>query len=42
MKYSMVRTVKDEGGENNMAEERNYTPYDGKENDWLAFGGILS
>lgn len=37
IKYSTVRTVKDEGGENIMIEERNYTPYDGKENDWLAF-----
>ena len=37
MKYSMVQPVKDEGGEDIMVEERNYTPYDGKENDWLTF-----
>lgn len=29
--------VKDEGGEETMIEEREFTPYDGKENDWLAF-----
>lgn len=36
-KYSTVRTVKDKRGEDIMIEERKYTPYDGKENDWLAF-----
>ena len=28
---------KDEGGEETMLEERNITPFDGKENDWLSF-----
>lgn len=37
IKYSKVRTVKDEGGEDIMTEEKSYTPYDGKENDWLTF-----
>lgn len=35
--YSLVRTVRDRGDENIMAEEKNYTPYDGKENNWIAF-----
>lgn len=29
--------IYDEGGERTMPEERNYTPYDGKDNDWLSF-----
>ncbi len=37
MQYRTIRTVKNEGGEDIMTEERNYTPYDGKENDWLSF-----
>ena len=37
MKYKAVQTIKDVGGEDCMIEERKYTPYDGKENDWLAF-----
>lgn len=35
--YKVVQTVKDIGGEDIMTEERKYTPYDGKENDWLTF-----
>lgn len=31
------KTIDDEGGEEIMTEERRYTPFDGKENDWLAF-----
>lgn len=27
----------EEGGEDNMTDEKKYTPYDGKENDWLSF-----
>ena len=27
----------DKGDEDTMVEERNYTPFDGKENDWLSF-----
>lgn len=26
-----------EGGEETMTEERNYTPFDGKQNDWISF-----
>ncbi len=37
MKYKAVQTIKDVGGEDIMIEERKYTPYDGKENDWLTF-----
>ena len=37
MKYKAVQTIKDVGGEDFMIEERKYPPYDGKENDWLAF-----
>ena len=37
IKYSKVRAVKNEGGEDIMTEEKKYTPYDGKENDWLSF-----
>lgn len=35
--YKVVQAVKDIGGEDIMTEERKYTPYDGKENDWLTF-----
>lgn len=28
---------KNEGGEETMTEERNYTPFDGKQNDWISF-----
>jgi len=37
IKYSGTRTVKNEGGEDIMTEEKIYTPYDGKENDWMTF-----
>lgn len=33
----MEHTYTYEGGEETMFEERKETPYDGKENDWLAF-----
>ena len=36
-KFSVEYTAKDEGGEGTMIEEKNYTPFDGKENDWLSF-----
>lgn len=36
-KFSMEHTYTYEGGEGTMFEERKETPYDGKENDWLAF-----
>ena len=38
-KSCAVRAVKDkdEGGEDIMTEEKIFTPYDGKENDWLSF-----
>lgn len=36
-KFSMEHTYTYEGGEETMFEERKETPYDGKENDWLAF-----
>lgn len=36
-KFSMEHTYTYEGGEETMFEERKKTPYDGKENDWLAF-----
>lgn len=35
--FSVEPTLKDEGGEETMIEERNYTPFDRKENDWLSF-----
>lgn len=35
--FRMRRTDKDKGGEVRMDQEREYTPFDGKENDWLAF-----
>ena len=28
---------KNEGGEETMTEERNYTPFDGKQNNWISF-----
>lgn len=37
MRCKVVQTVEDVGGEDIMIEERKYTPYDGKENDWLTF-----
>lgn len=36
-KFNEQHTYEDEGGEVTMIEERQYTPFDGKENDWLSF-----
>lgn len=36
-RFGIPATRKDEGGEETMIEERNYTPFDGRENDWLSF-----
>lgn len=36
-KFNEQHTYEDEGGEATMIEERQYTPFDGKENDWLSF-----
>jgi hypothetical protein len=36
-KFSVQQTYEGEGGEVTMHEERQYTPFDGKENDWLSF-----
>lgn len=33
----MKNNYKNEGGEETMTEERNYTPFDGKQNDWIFF-----
>lgn len=35
--FESEHRYEDEGGEKNMALERRYTPFDGKENDWLSF-----
>lgn len=35
--FSAEYEREDEGGEGTMNEEKNYTPFDGKENDWLSF-----
>lgn len=35
--FGMQQTNKDKGGAEVMNQEREYTPFDGKENDWLAF-----
>ena len=35
--YSVEPTFDEKDGEETMAEERSYTPFDGKENDWLSF-----
>lgn len=35
--FSAARTVQEEGDKDMGTEEKKYTPYDGKENDWLAF-----
>lgn len=35
--FDIGQTIDDEGGEEIMTEERRYTPFDGKENDWIAF-----
>lgn len=36
-RYSIEPTFNDKGGEETMVQERNYTPFDGKENDWGSF-----
>lgn len=36
-KFKAEHVYEDEGGEKIMAQERRYTPFDGKENDWLSF-----
>lgn len=36
-RYSVEPTFDEKDGEETMAEERNYTPFDGKENDWISF-----
>lgn len=36
-KFNVQHTYEDEGGEAAMIQKREYTPFDGKENDWLSF-----
>ena len=36
-RFDIGQAIDDEGGEEIMTEERRYTPFDRKENDWLAF-----
>lgn len=36
-RYSVKRTFDEKDGEETMEEERSYTPFDGKENDWISF-----
>lgn len=36
-RFSVEPTFDDKGGEDTMVEVRNYTPFDGKENDWVSF-----
>lgn len=36
-RYSEEPTFEEKDGEDTMTEERSYTPFDGKENDWLSF-----
>lgn len=36
-RYSEAPTFWEKDGEDTMTEERSYTPFDGKENDWLSF-----
>lgn len=36
-KFNTEHTCEDEGGEKFMEQERRYTPFDGKDNDWLLF-----
>lgn len=36
-KFHVQHTYEGKGGEVTMIEERQYTPFDGKENDWLSF-----
>ncbi|MFQ7239568.1 MAG: hypothetical protein ACLRP8_11595 [Roseburia intestinalis] len=34
---SIEPAFNDKGGEETIVQERNYTPFDGKENDWVSF-----
>ena len=36
-RFSVEPALNDKGGEDTMINERKYTPFDGKENDWLLF-----
>ena len=36
-RYSVEPTFDEKDGEETMAEERNYTPFDGRENNWVSF-----
>ena len=36
-RYSIEPTFDEKDGKETMAEERSYTPFDGKENDWVSF-----
>ena len=36
-RFNVEPTLNDKGGEDTMINERKYTPFDGKENDWLSF-----
>ena len=36
-KFRVESVLKTKDGEKTMIEERNYTPFDGKENDWFSF-----
>lgn len=36
-RFSVEPTFDDKGGEDTMVEVRKYTPFDGKENDWVSF-----
>lgn len=36
-KYSIEPAFDEKDGEDTMTEERSYTPFDGKENDWVSF-----
>ena len=36
-RYSVEPTFDEKDGKETMAEERSYTPFDGKENDWVSF-----
>jgi len=36
-RHSVEPTFNEKDGEETMAEERSYTPFDGKENDWVSF-----
>lgn len=36
-RFNVGPTLNDKGGDDTMINERKYTPFDGKENDWLSF-----